>query len=102
MDTSNRLHVFVENYGGTPANSPFVDGPAISNTSLDPGSDSDMIHLVVNENGSMISQRYFTSAGGDFILEQKQTLLDFLSLERQAKVRMERYTLTLFTKCHLL
>lgn len=67
MDSSNRLHVFVENYGGTPANSPFVDGPAISNTSLDPGSDSDMIHLVVNENGSMISQRYFTSAGGDFI-----------------------------------
>lgn len=67
MDTSNRLHVFIENYGGSPANSPFVDGPAISNTSLDPGSDSDMIHLAVNENGSMIFQRYFTSAGGDYI-----------------------------------
>ncbi|TGM31909.1 hypothetical protein [Leptospira biflexa] len=67
MDTSNRLHVFIENSGGSPANSPFVDGPAISNTSLDPGTDTDMIHLAVNENGAMIFQRYFTSSGGDYI-----------------------------------
>ncbi|TGM02475.1 hypothetical protein [Leptospira jelokensis] len=67
MDTSNRLHVFIENTGGSPANAPFVDGPAISNTSLDPGTDTDMIHLAVNENGVMIFQRYFTSSGGDYI-----------------------------------
>ncbi|TGL08453.1 hypothetical protein EHQ43_05265 [Leptospira bouyouniensis] len=67
IDTSNRVHVFIENTGGTPANSPFVDGPTISNSSLDPGSDTDMIHLAVNENGAMIFQRYFTSSGGDYI-----------------------------------
>lgn len=64
MDSSNRLHVFIENLGSYAS---FVDGPAISNTSLGSGSDSDFIHLSVNENGSMLFQRYFTSAGGDFI-----------------------------------
>ncbi|MCG6150548.1 hypothetical protein [Leptospira bandrabouensis] len=67
MDTSNRLHVFIENLGGSPAHTSFVDGPAISNSSLGGSSDSDTIHLIVNENGAMNFQRFFTSAGGDFI-----------------------------------
>ncbi|TGL85523.1 hypothetical protein EHQ68_17080 [Leptospira congkakensis] len=64
MDTSNRLHVFIENVGSHLA---FVENPPISNSTLGGGADSDVIHLAVNENGGMIFQRYFTSNGSDFI-----------------------------------
>lgn len=69
MDTSNRLHVFIENIWDTTSvsHAPFVDGPAIINTPLGGSSDSDFIHLAVNENGFMSFQRFFTSAGGDYV-----------------------------------
>lgn len=67
IDTSNRLHVFIENLGGSPAHLAFVDGPVISNSTSGGSADSDAIHLIVNENGAMVFQRYFTSNGGDFI-----------------------------------
>lgn len=64
MDVSNRLHVFIENIGSHIA---FVDGPGINNSTLGGGTDSDFIHVAVNENGSMDYQRYFSSSGNDFI-----------------------------------
>lgn len=69
MDTSNRLHVFIENvYNSTTmSHTSFVDGPTILNASQGGTSDSDFIHLAVNESGSMLFQSYFTSPGNDFV-----------------------------------
>ncbi|TGL42487.1 hypothetical protein [Leptospira perdikensis] len=64
MDITNRLHVFIENVGSHIA---FVDGPGISNSTLGGGTDSDFIHVAVNENGNMAYQRYFSSSGNDFV-----------------------------------
>lgn len=64
MDATNRLHVFVEILAAN-GHASFVDGPAILNSTLGGGSDTDTIHLAVNENGFMIFQRYLTSSGSD-------------------------------------
>ncbi|XDD46022.1 hypothetical protein AB3N60_15095 [Leptospira sp. WS39.C2] len=66
LDLSNRLHVFIENLGSAGHGS-FVDGPAILNTTQGGSTDSDFIHLAVNENGTMIFQRFFSSSGNDFV-----------------------------------
>ncbi|PJZ47314.1 hypothetical protein [Leptospira brenneri] len=66
MDTSNNLHVFIENTGGS-GHASFGDGPTIINSTSGGESDSDFIHLAVGENGPMLFQRYFSSGGDDFI-----------------------------------
>lgn len=71
LDLSNRLHVFIENVGSHLA---FVDGPGISNSTLGGGTDSDFIHVAVNENGTMAYQRYFSSSGNDFVFGAEANL----------------------------
>ncbi|MGE8721345.1 hypothetical protein ACO2KH_07180 [Leptospira terpstrae] len=66
LDLSNRLHVFIENLGSSGHDS-FGDGPAILNATQGDPTDSDFIHLAVSENGNMIFQSYFSSAGNDFV-----------------------------------
>lgn len=45
----------------------------------------DAIHLILNESGSMIFQRYSTSNGNDFVFGYVAMPMDFLSQEMQRK-----------------
>ncbi|EOQ90114.1 hypothetical protein LEP1GSC202_0623 [Leptospira yanagawae serovar Saopaulo str. Sao Paulo = ATCC 700523] len=70
LDPSNRLHVFVEIIANS-GHASFESGNMLLNATLGDISDTDTIHLSVNENGFMIFQSYLTSIGFDDVFGAK-------------------------------